>query len=283
MSISEIVDFSKMGVFLLWVLVPIIILVKNYLSAKIFNAFELTYLIISVMVIGYYEGFVFPIIYLIVIFMYTFWWATQFQKFRQQNPGQYEEYMKYYSEYYGDDLNEDGIKDAFEHWQIAHDPRFFWIFGSKLEKEKRRFEREKSMFFFRTGAQYYDDTVSASYRRRDRSAESNRDYYSRSRNDYRNYGGYTKADAANNNSNTYNANSAGSRTMSEEEEKIAKQHAFAREHNLRYFAMCESKDEAKKLYRKYAAKYHPDNAVTGDKDKFIKIDEEYNRFCSIVN
>ena len=69
--------------------------------------------------------------------------------------------------------------------------------------------------------------------------------------------------------------------MSDVEREVAKQHEFARRHNLRYFAMCKSKSEAKKLYHKYAAKFHPDNAVTGDKEKFVRIDEEYNRFCQI--
>lgn len=69
--------------------------------------------------------------------------------------------------------------------------------------------------------------------------------------------------------------------MSEEERRVARQHEFARQHNLRYFAMCTSKDEGKKLYHKYAAKFHPDNAITGNKEKFIAVDEEYNRFCKI--
>lgn len=259
--------------------------------------------------IGAYENIYFALIYIAVILVYTIWWSSKFQQYRKDNPGQYEEYMKYYSEYYGDDLNEDGIKDAFEHWKIAHDPRFFWIFGSKLEKEKRRFEREKSIFFFRTGSEHYDESIDFSYRKRDRSEQrEQREANARKRNDYRNYygngssNGYSgsseynsyRSNGANtgyNSSRSYSTNtgynssygqsSSDSRTMSEEEQKIAKQHAFAREHNLRYFAMCESKSEAKKLYRKYAAKYHPDNNVTGDKEKFIKIDEEYNRFCKI--
>lgn len=50
---------------------------------------------------------------------------------------------------------------------------------------------------------------------------------------------------------------------------------------LRYYAKCMTVEDAKKAYRKYAVTFHPDNPVTGDENKFIEIDKQYNRFVEI--
>lgn len=50
---------------------------------------------------------------------------------------------------------------------------------------------------------------------------------------------------------------------------------------LRYYAKCMTVDDAKKAYRKYAVTFHPDNPVTGDEEKFIEIDKQYNKFVEI--
>ncbi len=303
MGIGEIVDFSRLGVFVIWVVIPIIILAKSFLARKFFSVFEFSYLIVSILAITYCEGPAFGVVYLIVYASYCMWWSVTFKQYREENPGEYEEYRKFYSEYYGDDLNGDGIKDAFEMWEIAHDPRFFWLFGSKMAKRERRLKEERDRFYAKTGFN------NEAYNRRGYHGDSSKDYsqgagssfakgssqgsgtnstrrgtgssYGTGNNYSRSGSGYSSAEAG--------ANRAGNGTgaghddpyMSEAEKKVAKQHEFARRYNLRYFAMCESKQEAKKLYRKYAAKFHPDNAVTGDKEKFIKVDEEYNRFCQI--
>lgn len=47
---------------------------------------------------------------------------------------------------------------------------------------------------------------------------------------------------------------------------------------LRYFSKCMNCEEAKRVYHKYAVKYHPDNPVTGNQEKFVEIDQQYNTF-----
>lgn len=46
---------------------------------------------------------------------------------------------------------------------------------------------------------------------------------------------------------------------------------------LAYFADCETKKEIRKKYKKLAKIYHPDNRITGNKDIFEKITEEYHK------
>ena len=291
MTISDFVDTSRILIFFLWVLIPLAIVVKNYLCRSFFLSVELGYLFVSIFSIGYYENIFFSIAYVVVIVGYIFWWGNVYKKFRDDNPGQYEMYLKYFSEYYGDDLNNDGIKDAFENWQIAHDPRFFWIFGSRMAKSKRRMERDmgrfESLFRSKSYANYDEIAFQQAMERRNRRysqeeemerAQRKREYERRQYESYASQG--SNQNAYYNQKNGYGGGTTPP-PMSEEERKVAKQHAFARQHNLRYFAMCESKSDAKKLYRKYASKFHPDNPVTGDKEKFIAIDEEYNRFCAI--
>ena len=273
----EIVDFSKIGVFVFWVIIPVFILAKSYLAKHFFTAFEFGYLIISILVITVYEGVAFGATYLFILFAYTFWWSIEFKKYKEENPGQYEEYRKYYSEYYGDDLNQDGIKDAFENWEIAHDPRLFWLFGSKMAKRERKLKMERDMFYARMGGFNPEERNARGYH-----GDKDKDYS-------KGAGSAFAKDATQRSNNTYRSTSQTSSSynrpreeqMSDAEKKVAAQHAFAKKYNLRYFAMCETKADAKKLYRKYAAKFHPDNAVTGDKEKFIAVDEEYNRFCQI--
>ena len=279
MGINEIIDFSKMGVFVFWVIIPVLIMAKSYLSKNFFSTFEFAYLIISILVITVYEGFSFGFGYLFILLVYIMWWSKEFKKYREENPGQYEEYKKYYSEYYGDDLNQDGIKDAFENWEIAHDPRLFWLFGSKMAKRERKIKMERDMFYARMGGFNPEERNTRGYH-----GDRDKDYSQGAGS------GFTKGTSQNSNRTYRSTSSSQTRStyerpkeenMSDAERKVAAQHAFARKYNLRYFSMCETKADAKKLYRKYAAKYHPDNAVTGDKEKFIVIDEEYNRFCKI--
>lgn len=273
----EIVDFSKIGVFVFWVIIPVFILAKSYLAKHFFTSVEFAYLIISILVITAYEGVAFGFTYLAILVIYIFWWSAAFKKYKEENPGQYEEYKKYFSEYYGDDLNQDGIKDAFENWEIAHDPRFFWLFGSRAAKRERKLKLERDMFYARTGGFNAEERNTRGYH-----GDRDKDYSQGAGS------GFTKGSAQSRN-NTYRTTSSSNNYqqpkeeyMSEAEKKVAAQHAFAKKYNLRYFAMCETKADAKKLYRKYAAKFHPDNAVTGDKEKFIAVDEEYNRFCQIT-
>jgi len=285
---GEFVSVGKILLLIFCVIVPLVMLVRNYLRTKFFTVFEIEYIVVSTIIIGINYPF-FPIFYILAFVIYMVWWSFQTQKYKDMNPGKYEDYLKFYSEYYGDDLNNDGIKDAFENWQIAHDPRFFWLFGSRMAKAKRKMEYEQVNFEYRTG-------YSSAYNSKTKNANNTRQRYDEhgrrieedsyfSSEQYRNQysGGHADSYAGNRN-DTYTGSSKRHNdfdNMSEEEKKVARQHAFAKEHNLRYFAMCDSKAEAKKLYRKYAAKFHPDNPTTGNKEKFIMIDEEYNRFNSL--
>lgn len=274
-SVLEVIDFSRMGVFFLWVVIPVFILAKSYLAKKFFSTVEFTYLILSCVIIGAYEGVAFSIVYTTVLAVYVSWWSVEFKKYREENPGEYEEYRKFYSEYYGDDLNGDGIKDAFEEWEIAHDPRLFWLFGSKMAKRERKLQKERNSFYSKSGfngEEYYKGGYHGD-KSKDYSKGAGSSFTKDSTQDYQN----SRTTRNNNSEHT----SYHEPQMSEAERKVARQHELAKLYNLRYFAMCETKDEAKKLYRKYATKFHPDNAVTGDKEKFIAVDEEYNRFCKI--
>ena len=84
----EIVDFSKIGVFVFWVIIPVFILAKSYLAKHFFTAVEFGYLIISILVITVYEGVAFGATYLFILFAYTFWWSIEFKKYKEENPGQ---------------------------------------------------------------------------------------------------------------------------------------------------------------------------------------------------
>lgn len=305
MVILEFIDVQQLLVYIFLILVPLFIFLRNFFARRFFSTFEITYLVIGSLAVGYFESLLFTLTYWVVCGVYIFWWSIKFQRYREENPDQFNEYKKFFTKYYGDDLNQDGIKDAFEHWEIAHDPRFFWIFGSKLEKRKRknRAEAERAGYFARFFASNAGNSSDKFWREanednRRRQSDNTRSSYGRKPYSRTNFGSYRPGGGG---SNSYggSASSAGysadagrssgygndsynfNAGMSEEEKKIAAQHAFAKRHNLRYFAMCESKAEAKKLYHKYAAKFHPDNSLTGDKDKFVRIDEEYNRFCAI--
>ena len=271
--------YFKVIEFIFLFAIPVGILVKSFLRKRFMTTFSLVYFIMSIPMIGFFEGSFFSIAYMIAFLVFIIWWASVFQKYKEENPNNYEEFRYYYSEYFADDLNNDGIKDAFESWEIAHDPRFFWLFGSRRAKQKKALENERYDSFWGM-PNFFNQQDMYAHRSKAREFESefNRKYSNQSSRttDNRTYRN-TSAGA------TRNAQRAPEpeKQMSDVEREVAKQHEFARRYNLRYFAMCKSKSEAKKLYHKYAAKFHPDNAVTGDKEKFVKIDEEYNRFCEI--
>ncbi|MCR4749920.1 MAG: hypothetical protein K5877_09040 [Lachnospiraceae bacterium] len=292
--------YYKFIEFVLLFAIPIGILVKSFLRKRFMTTFSLTYYIASIPLIGAFEGAVFSFAYIVAFGAFMIWWSSVFQKYKEENPNNYEEFRYYYSEYFADDLNNDGIKDAFENWEIAHDPRFFWLFGSRRAKQKKALENQSFDDPFLGAANFFDQQDIYSHRSKARAFESefkrkysngssgatdNRTYrntqtggpYSNAQNS-RSYGTSQNTGAYRKN---YDTRQKPESEMSDVEKEVAKQHEFARRYNLRYFAMCKSKSEAKKLYHKYAAKFHPDNAVTGDKDKFVKIDEEYNRFCQI--
>ena len=274
--------FHKLYEFIFLFAVPVGILVKAFLRKRFMTSFSLVYYMMSIPLIGLFEGPVFSISYIVAFLVFLIWWAKVFQQYKEENPKNYEEFRYYYSEYFADDLNNDGIKDAFENWEIAHDPRFFWLFGSRREKQKRASERQAydSASFFKdpytSTANFFNQQDLYAHRSKERAfeAEYRRKYSNQSSrtSDNRTY--------RNTQNQTYK-DPQPEKQMSDVEREVAKQHEFARRHNLRYFAMCKSKSEAKKLYHKYAAKFHPDNAITGDKEKFVRIDEEYNRFCQI--
>ena len=277
---------STLVIFILWFIIPVGILVSAYLHKRFMSTFGLCYYILSIPIIGWYEGFAFSIAYMVALLVFVIWWATVFQKYKENNPKNYEAYRRFYSEYFSDDLNNDGIKDAFEHWEIAHDPRFFWLFGSRRAKQERSLD---SSFIFgssRSGAWGAFGTTKSPEQEFNEwsSRQKNGEFY---RNSTTSTGANRQGQAYAGRQNTGNTTGQASygtkpeSEMSDVEREVARQHEFARRHNLRYFAMCKSKAEAKKLYHKYATKFHPDNAVTGDKEKFMRIDEEYNRFCAI--
>lgn len=214
--------------------------------------------------------FVLLMIYIIIYVGFCIFWRVKGGSEYQRQGYQYDLYEEMFKSFYADDLNEDGIIDAFDNWKIAHDPRFSWIFASRKVRRERKIMREYARFNQSTGYNPYFGERIRDYSRKpfgtsaagggrnsSQSGSAQRQYYQPDRN-------MNKQEQ-----------------MSEAERQVAAQHEFARRHNLRYFAMCTSKSEGKKLYHKYAAKYHPDNAITGDKEKFIKIDEEYNRFSEI--
>ena len=285
---------STARVFLLWFLIPVFIITRCFLRKRFFSTGELIYYVISIPMIGFHEGGFFSLIYVFVFLAFVIWWSCVFTKYKENNPKNYAEYKQFYSEYFSDDLNNDGIKDAFENWEIAHDPRFFWLFGSRRAKQQRQLENNFFGQNMSGGWGAFGQTKSPEQEFNEWSAShKNGTYYqntgsygSNRSSDNRSYrntaGGYagSRSNTASGTNNNYYGTKPESE-MSDVEKEVAKQHAFARKYNLRYFAMCKSKTEAKKLYHKYATKFHPDNAVTGDKEKFMKIDEEYNRFCEI--
>ena len=307
MHIYDFIDVGKLIVFVFFFLIPLIILVKCYIRRRFFLAFELVYYFVGMFFMAIFEGRFFIYLYMGAFVIFSAWWGKVYKKYKENNPKDYQEFKHYYSEYFSDDLNNDGIKDAFEHWEIAHDPRFFWLFGSRRAKYQRqleesiqisealgnsygrgRFNTWDTFASTKTPEQEFNEWSSSrkngTYYRSMGGSDPN--YRSTDNRNYRNTaGGYAGSRYnASNGSNTQNNGYYGSKPeseMSDVEKEVAKQHAFARKYNLRYFAMCKSKAEAKKLYHKYATKFHPDNAVTGDKEKFMKIDEEYNRFCEI--
>lgn len=281
--IFEVIDVWNLVDFILWVIFPTLMVLYAYLFKKFFCTAHVTYLVISTFAIGIWQGIGFFFAYAAILVGFCIWWSKSFHEFRMNNPEQYEEYLRFYSEYFSDDLNNDGIKDAFEHWEIAHDPRFFWLFASKkakLERKARMNGKAVDDYFKRDNN--WRERNDRGYGNQDSSNTKSADWNSygsnRGKKKYEGSYQYNQGTQYRAGNNDYQRDTS---NMSDAEKQVAKQHAFAKKYDLRYFAMCSSKDEAKKLYRKYATKFHPDNSITGDKDKFIKIDEEYNRFCKI--
>lgn len=268
MSVFDVVNLSTLSYAFIYGVIPIIGLGISILKPR-----GLYYM--SVLV-GIYSflcllklDFSLLLVYIIVYAGFILFWFIKGGQDYMRNGYQFDLYKEMYESYYADDLNDDGIIDAFDNWKIAHDPRFSWIFASRKVRRERNIMREYARFSQSTGYNpYFGERI--------------RDY---SRNLYGTGAGQRQNTSGQSSTQRQyyqpDRNMNKQEQMSEAERKVAAQHEFARRHNLRYFAMCNSKSEGKKLYHKYAAKYHPDNAITGDKEKFIKIDEEYNRFTEI--
>lgn len=278
MSVLDIIDFSRIGYALFFGILPIILLGVAILKPR-----GLYYMTVGFGIFAFLSlcmmDMTLLIAYIIVYAGFVLFWMIKGGMQYQRDGYSFDLYRELFESYYADDLNGDGINDAFDNWKIAHDPRFSWIFASRKVKKERRLRQEygklgeyvdfnpyfgDSASKFDQGGSYESRSEGARERRRTEEQARRR----QSQNQYRSQ-----------NYSTRNMNRQ--EQMSEAERKVAAQHEFARNYNLRYFAMCASKSEGKKLYHKYAAKFHPDNPVTGDKEKFIKIDEEYNRFSEI--
>lgn len=272
MSISDIIDISRIGYTLFYGVLPIVLLGISILSPRGLYYMTVGMGFLGFVALGSTEFSVLAVYFVLYAGFFMFWMIKGGRQY-EQNGYSYDMYKKLYESYYADDLNDDGIIDAFENWKIAHDPRFSWIFASRKVRRERKLSREFGEFGSRTGYNPYFAESYRKYSQKTNSGETGSSSYQRNSH-------YSQAQR-NGNGNYENSKVDKEEHMTEADRKVAAQHAFAVSHNLRYFAMCSSKDEGKKLYHKYAAKYHPDNAVTGDKDKFIKIDEEYNRFMKI--
>lgn len=269
MSVFDVVNFSTIRYALIFGVIPIIGLGISILKPRGLYYMSVLIGIYSMICLARLE-FSLLLVYIIAYIGFFVFWVIKGGQDYQRYGYQFDLYKEMYESYYADDLNDDGIIDAFDNWKIAHDPRFSWIFASRKVRRERKLMREYARFNQSTGYNpYFGERI--------------RDY---SRDPF----GTSGTGGRNNSSQSGSAqrqyyqpdrNMNKQEQMSEAERQVAAQHEFARRHNLRYFAMCTSKSEGKKLYHKYAAKYHPDNAITGDKEKFIKIDEEYNRFSEI--
>lgn len=297
MSILDIIDLSQVFSLVILGILPLVVLGFSIMKPR-----GMYYMTVALVIFGFialFSGHFAAIgIYLLVYIAFSIFWAIKGGREYERCGHRFDIYRNLYQSYYADDLNDDGIIDAFDNWKIAHDPRYSWIFASRKVRRERKLQSQNfynSGIFnagvFGAGLFGEDSNEWDSGFSRDNSSEQRKsrseytDRYSRRSQAYsgqagnRDYG--PKGYSAYYGNTQKTSNTGAQKVMSEEEQKVAAQHAFARKHNLRYFAMCSSKDEGKRLYHKYAAKYHPDNPTTGNKEKFIAIDEEYNRFCAI--
>lgn len=268
MSVFDVVNLSTLSYAFIYGVIPIIGLGISILKPRGLYYMSVLVGIYSFLCLTKLD-FSLLLVYIIVYAGFILFWFIKGGQDYMRNGYQFDLYKEMYESYYADDLNDDGIIDAFDNWKIAHDPRFSWIFASRKVRRERNIMREYARFSQSTGYNpYFGERI--------------RDY---SRNPYGTGAGQRQNTSGQSSTQRQyyqpDRNLNKQEQMSEAERKVAAQHEFARRHNLRYFAMCNSKSEGKKLYHKYAAKYHPDNAITGDKEKFIKIDEEYNRFTEI--
>lgn len=174
-----------------------------------------------------------------------------------------------YRDLFDDDLDNDGIKDDFQRFSWARSKWVTWFTASKKSKKinKEPTADEFARFANYAGADAYKSFRSEAGRREyaERNNSRRGDYYNSGNRDYGNTS-WDYKDEKNYSENQENNNLR----------------ARAKMHNLSYFAKCKDIKEARTLYHKYAAKFHPDNAVTGNKEKFIAIDQEYNRFCELM-
>ena len=175
-----------------------------------------------------------------------------------------------YRDLFDDDLDDDGIKDDFQRFSWARSGWATWFTASKKSKKGLN---EPTPDEFARFANYAGADAYRGFRtetgRKDYSKNANSrngDYYNAGNRDY----GDTSWDYKNEANFSENAGTDELR-------------ARAKIYNLKYFAKCKDVKEARAMYHKYAVKFHPDNAQTGDKEKFIAIDQEYNRFCEIFN
>lgn len=290
MSVWDIVDVSRIGFTVLFGIAPVILLGVSLLKPRGLYYMSVgtgVYFFMCLCTMEYKLMFV----YLGAYVAFTVFWVVKGGMQYQKEGYSFDLYRELFESYYADDLNDDGINDAFDNWKIAHDPRFSWIFASRKVKRERRLRQEYGKFGNYMGYNpYFGDSIrkmaregaQSYFNSSDRNADTAREEAAREE--------AAREEAIRRRrqqEEEYRARGNASRSaqkqdqMDEAQRRVAAQHEFARRFNLRYFAMCTSKEEGKKLYHKYAAKYHPDNSVTGDKDKFIKIDEEYNRFSQI--
>ena len=294
MSINDVVSFANIGVALVFAIIPIVILTISLIAPR-----GLYYVTITAITLGL---FAFCLGYSEFVKFYIGAWVGYLifyllmRKKNERDGERFSLYEELIRSYYSDDLNEDGIIDAFENWKIAHDPRFSWIFASRKvreEQKKQRLMREEFTNFYSSAdndftKSFYDfERRTAGRAGNGRSGRTDSGY--RSGTGYaggrgNGYAGSTGGNTYRKTGSTYaggRQQTSETRQMSEEEKRVAAQHAFARRNNLRYFSMCTSQSEGKKLFRKYASMYHPDNPDTGNEEKFVMIDEEYKRFCTI--
>lgn len=286
MSIYDIIDVSKIGYTLFFGIAPVILLGVAILKPR-----GLYYMAIGTGFFGFASlicgELYLTVIYIIVFVGFIIFWMIKGGMNYQREGYTFDLYRELYESYYADDLNDDGINDAFDNWKIAHDPRFSWIFASRKVKRERKLRQEYSKFGSFVGYNpYFGDDIrkfakgeagsyTSNYTSEEAKAHAKADAEAAARRREREQQYYSSRN------NTASRSEQKREEMDDAQRRVAAQHEFAKRNNLRYFAMCTSKDEGKKLYHKYAAKYHPDNAVTGDKEKFITIDEEYNRFMQI--
>jgi len=200
-------------------------------------------------------GMVFFNIFMCILFM-CIWFNNYKANHKDNGPGAYRDL-------FNDDMDGDGIKDDFQGYGWARSKWAMWFTKSKKAKgQDEPTLKDYARFADFAGANAYKNynfkggTGKAKFEQKRENVHYNRDY------------GDTSWDYKNESNFSDNTNSQ-------------MLHARAKTYNLKYFAKCQDVKEARSLYHKYAAKFHPDNTVTGDKEKFIAIDQEYNRFCEL--